>query len=112
MMKKAVSYSPERAYFIAIKDEPTYLYLFFEYHHNGVKCWRLTSKIERIKLLTQCTTITTQNSQYVLAITHFIFKNLSMDKFLYCKNGITPDEVTMITALKKVTITSSNRSLK
>ncbi len=101
-MKKTVSYSPTKTYLIAIKGEPKYLYLFFEYIQNSETRWWLTSKVERIKLLAKNTVITTMNSQYTLATADFIYKNLSMKEFLYCKNGINPNEVAMMTAMKKV----------
>ncbi len=110
-MKKAVSYTPKQAYFIAIKGEPKYLYLFFEYIQDGESSWWLTSKIERIKLLAKNMVITTMNSQYTLATANFIYKNLSMKEFLYCKSGVNPDEITMMTALKKVTAPLSSKTL-
>ncbi len=99
-MTNLLEYTPKEAYIIEVSEaDDKYLFLFFTHIKEGHSKWRLTSKVQRIRVTQDKVLFTTLNSIYCLSTTTLSYENLFMEEFCYCRSGYTPNEARMLYAL-------------
>ncbi|WP_371372637.1 hypothetical protein [Thalassotalea aquiviva] len=112
---KQYSYTTRQAYLFNVKEQPDYVFLFFEYSNQGKPYWRLTSRVKRICFKSSCTLVTTKNSQYTLDILSdtlsVIYKKIDFDAFLLCRQGYNPDEALSLVSIHKLLNTPTNKGI-